>query len=522
MNGQNQNAQFEMRPLSFIRDRHKVRRINQAYVEHLANTMKQIGIKDFPIDVTPDGILFGGNHRYEAFLILGVTECWMRIYMPASLTREAVELNVATEEHLPSAFVDNAELVWWMTKQGQTQAQVAQELGWSANIVIRYSHLGKICKEAWDAVVANHLPTFQGVGKNDNECVGKSNLPSGNFTENLLRDIIPLTPGQQLELVTDLASNKIQKNRFTKLAKDYRARNEMDAWMQAQLSGTDMVGRAMAEIAKGIYDAEWQATKGPGPKLEQLVQVLRDEWERKHSVTLIHGDFYEKVQEVGDGSVDLILTDPPYNVANERVFKLAGRTDISQNFGEWDKYEHAAFIALFDDWAREFNRILVGNGSGYVFTSDHYISHLREALERAGLNFRATLVWHRKNPGTQVVKTNFKSSVEYILFFTKGESGHTFNWQGEMEMHNFIETPICGGSERLLDAKKNTLHPTQKPLAVLQHLMEISIHPGDMVFDGFMGVGSTARAARDLGRKFIGMEQDATFFEAAQRRMNDA
>ena len=67
MNGQNQNAKFKMCPLSFIRDRHKVRRINQAYVEHLANTMKQIGIKDFPIDVTPDGILFGGNHRYRHF-----------------------------------------------------------------------------------------------------------------------------------------------------------------------------------------------------------------------------------------------------------------------------------------------------------------------------------------------------------------------------------------------------------------------------------------------------------------------
>ena len=177
---------------------------------------------------------------------------------------------------------------------------------------------------------------------------------------------------------------------------------------------------------------------------------------------------------------------------------------------------------MFDTWAKEFHRILAENGSGYVFTSDHYISHLREALERAGLKFRATLVWHKKNPGTQVMKTNFRSSVEYILFFTKGESDHTFNWQGENEMHNFIETPICGGSERLLDAKKNTLHPTQKPVAVLQHLLEISSHPGDMCFDGFMGVGSTARAARDMGRKFIGIEQDATFFDAAQRRMGDA
>mgnify|MGYP003444591233 FL=1 len=104
---------------------------------------------------------------------------------------------------------------------------MADELGWSTNIVIRHSHLGKICKEAWDAVLADHLPTFQTVGKNDNETVGKSNLPTGNFTEGLLRDIIHLTPDQQLELVTDLATNKIQKGRFTKLAKDYRASGTM-------------------------------------------------------------------------------------------------------------------------------------------------------------------------------------------------------------------------------------------------------------------------------------------------------
>ncbi len=519
MNGQNQNAKFEMRPLSFIRDRHKVRRINQSYVEHLADTMKQIGIKDFPLDVTPDGILFGGNHRYEAFLLLGITECWMRIYQPESLNREAVELNVATEEHLPSAFVDNAELVWWMIKQGQTQPQIAEEMGWNLDKVKRLSVLQKIVPEAWELVV----PTFQTMGTSEDESAGTKLVPTGTFTERLLRDIVPLTADQQLELVTDLASNKIQKNRFTKLAKDYRARNDAGKWVRQQLVGTTMLDRCLAEVAKGIYDAEWQVAQKPGQKLQRLVDTAREEWERKNSVTLIHGDFYEKVRDVGDDSVDLILTDPPYNVANERVFKFEGRSDISQDFGEWDKYDPEVFIALFDTWAKEFHRILAENGSGYVFTSDRYISHLREALERAGLTFRTTLVWHKTNPGTQVVKTNFKSAVEYILFFTKGGgSGHAFNWQGENEMHNFIETPICGGSERLVDAKKETLHPTQKPLAVLKHLLEVSSHPGDLCFDGFMGVGSTARAARDMGRKFIGIEQNAAFFEAAQRRMNDA
>ena len=504
-------------PLSFIRERHLVRAINPAYVEQLASAIQRVGVKGYPLAATPDGALFGGNHRFEAFTRLGIETCWMHIYQPASIDREALELNAASEEILPMSFVDHAELVWRKLKEGMTQQQVADELGWGFDRVNRLAKLQEINSEAWEMV----SPTRTKMGESDIGKAGESFSPTGEFTERLLRDIIPLTPDQQVELVQDLASGKIQKGRFKALAQNYRARNDAADWVRQQLAGVDLLERCLGEVAKGIYDAEWQKAQGPGSKMEQLVRAARDEWERKNSVILIHGDFHDKVREIGDGSVDLILTDPPYNIARENAFKLKGRSDIDQDFGDWDKQDRAAFIAQFDAWAAGFRRILAPHGSGYVFTSDRFISHLREALERAGLKVKATLVWHKSNPGTQVVKTNFKSAVEYILFFTSGEAGHTFNWQGENEMHNCITLPLCGGAERLTDARGETLHPTQKPLALLRHLLEISSHPGDMVFDGFMGVGSTAHAARDLGRRFIGIEQEAAFFEAAQRRLAD-
>lgn len=175
---------------------------------------------------------------------------------------------------------------------------------------------------------------------------------------------------------------------------------------------------------------------------------------------------------------------------------------------------------MFETWAREWTRVLRPQSNGYVFTSDRYISHLRTALERAGLHVKATITWHKTNLGTQIVQTNFKSSIEYLLFFTKGtDGGHTFNWQGENEMHNFIETAICGGNERLVANKGKTLHPTQKPEKVLRHFMEISSNRGDTVFDGFAGVGTTGKVAKDCGRKFIGIEQDHSYFEAMRRRL---
>ncbi|MGZ6279481.1 MAG: DNA modification methylase [Ktedonobacteraceae bacterium] len=236
------------------------------------------------------------------------------------------------------------------------------------------------------------------------------------------------------------------------------------------------------------------------------------------TVDIRHGDFYAEVKTIPDSSIDLILTDPPYNRSSKRVFTFDNRKDISQDFGEWDFVQPQEFIETFDIWVCEFRRILRKGGSGYVFTSDKYLSYVRAALEQTGLNVKATLYWHKTNPGIQVVQTNYKSSVECILFFTKGD-GHTFNWQGLEHMHNGIEMPICGGNERVVNEAGDILHPTQKPVQLLKHLMQISSNPGDSVFDGFAGVGSTGAAAVELGRRFVGIEIDPVYIKAARERI---
>ncbi len=85
----------------------------------------------------------------------------------------------------------------------------------------------------------------------------------------------------------------------------------------------------------------------------------------------------------------------------------------------------------------------------------------------------------------------------------------------QKEMHNFIETPICMGAERL----KNPKHPTQKPVKVLEHIVKLASKPGDLVFDPFMGVGSTGIAALNLERRFVGVEIDEDYFNAADIRL---
>ena len=83
-------------------------------------------------------------------------------------------------------------------------------------------------------------------------------------------------------------------------------------------------------------------------------------------------------------------------------------------------------------------------------------------------------------------------------------------------MHNFIESPLCGGNERIKDPK----HPTQKPIKVLKRLLEYCTSDGDVVLDAFSGVGSTAAACVQNNRKFIGIERDLEFHRAAVRRIS--
>jgi DNA modification methylase len=536
-------SSFVMLPLEKIVSKLPVRRISISGLKRIQDSMKKVGfLENYPIVVAPLGdgtyLLVDGGHRHESAKEEGIAlvPCLIKYGMSEDeMYRLAIQSNNASVTSVPMTMVSYAEFIWARLAETDEngkpvkQVKVAKMLGWNADSVQDYASLRKIDSQAWEIVTAN----FENGSDGEENGVAASKTAIAVFSENLLRSILPLTPGQQLELIKDRANDPkaFSPGKFKNRAQAYNTRNQMNEYALPILGelGEPYTTQLTDEIYSGAYDGDWFEKDKDGnlkvkethPKLDDLIQSIRDEWEKKNSIYTVKGDFYVEVQKVGSESVDLVLTDPPYNIARDNEFELEGRSNISQDFGEWDKHMDEDFINAFSAWATQWARILKPLGSGYVFTSDSYISHLRSALGQAGLHVKATIVWHKTNPAPQVVKTNFNSSVEYILFFTKGEGGHTFNWQGENEMHNFIETPVCSGKERLVDAKGDVLHPTQKPEQVIRHFMDISSNRGNMVFDGFMGVGTTGKVAKRLGRKFTGIEQDKTFYDAAARRLAD-
>lgn len=220
-------------------------------------------------------------------------------------------------------------------------------------------------------------------------------------------------------------------------------------------------------------------------------------------------DSYDYIKYIPDDSVDLILTDPPYNLSPYSTgnIKFSWREDFNNDLAQWDKKE---FVP--SDWVEEFKRILAPTGNIFAFTSYNLLGKWHEAFDPEFNTFQF-MVWHKTNPPPKVRRAGFLNSCELIACMWN--KNHTWNFAKQSEMHNFIETPICMGAERL----KNPKHPTQKPVKVLEHIIQLASKPDDLVFDPFMGVGSTGVAALNLGREFMGVEIDKDYFVAAENRL---
>ncbi|MCD7778869.1 MAG: site-specific DNA-methyltransferase [Clostridiales bacterium] len=114
---------------------------------------------------------------------------------------------------------------------------------------------------------------------------------------------------------------------------------------------------------------------------------------------------------------------------------------------------------------------------------------------------------------SKAYKSGFLNSCEIIICMWN--KGHKWNFTKQNEIHNFFESPICMQPERLKEPK----HPAQKPVKLLKHIINIASNPDDVVFDPFMGVGSTGVACAELGRRFVGCEIDNTYYSAAKERL---
>jgi len=221
-------------------------------------------------------------------------------------------------------------------------------------------------------------------------------------------------------------------------------------------------------------------------------------------------DSFNYLKKIPDNFIDFILTDPPYNLSQYSTgnIKFNWRSDINNDLAEWDKNFDPAKVK--DD----FVRILKPTGNIFAFCSYNLIGKWHEIFDPIFDTFQF-FIWHKTNPVPKFRKAGFLNSCEMIVCMWN--KGHTWNFGEQNEMHNFFECSICMGPERL----NNPKHPTQKPIRLLRHLIKIASNEGDIVLDPFMGVGSAGVASLELNRRFIGIEIEKEYFDAAEKRLKN-
>lgn len=206
---------------------------------------------------------------------------------------------------------------------------------------------------------------------------------------------------------------------------------------------------------------------------------------------------------------DAIITDPPYNISRDNNFHTMGRAGI--DFGEWDKN--------FDltSWIKSCDPLLKKGGNIVIFNDWKNMSHIVDALEKNGFEIKDLIRWKKTNPMPRNRDRRFITDYEVAVWAVKRGAKWTFN-----RLSDTYERPeiICGITSKR--EKSNGGHPTQKPIEVMEWLIDRLTDEGDLVLDPFMGSGSTGVACINTNRKFIGIELDENYFNITKKRIEDA
>lgn len=246
-------------------------------------------------------------------------------------------------------------------------------------------------------------------------------------------------------------------------------------------------------------------------------------------------DCFKFLEQVDDGVVDLAVIDPPYNMRK----------------ADWDTFKsEKAFFDFTYSWIDALIPKLKENGSLYIFNTPYNSAFILQYLTSKGLNFQNWITWDKRD-GMGGARRRFSNGQETILFFTKGKN-HTFNY-------NEVRVPY-ESTERIEHAKKKGIlkngkrwfpnpkgrlcgevwhitserhknkvngkvqkmeHATPKPLELVERIITASSNENDLVLDCFVGIGTTAVAAKKLNRNFLCCDLEKDYVEVAKERLKE-
>ena len=235
---------------------------------------------------------------------------------------------------------------------------------------------------------------------------------------------------------------------------------------------------------------------------------------------LIHDDCFEALAGMEPESIDCIFADPPYFLSNGGTTCRGGKR-ASVNKGKWDKSlgidENHAFNRK---WLELCQRLLKPNGTIWVSGTSHVIYSVGFAMQQLGYKMLNEIVWEKPNPPPNLSCRYFTHSTETVLWAGRDrKSKHFFDYplmkeiNGGKQMKSVWRMTAPGKRE-----KEHGKHPTQKPLSLLERILQASCQPDSVVLDPFNGSGTTGVAAIRAGHRYIGVERESEYADLSVQR----
>ncbi|MCK9532628.1 MAG: site-specific DNA-methyltransferase [Gammaproteobacteria bacterium] len=217
-------------------------------------------------------------------------------------------------------------------------------------------------------------------------------------------------------------------------------------------------------------------------------EQMQDKMNKVHHIDCMLG-----LKTIQDKSIDLLLTDIPYGMdfqSNHRQIKHK-------------KIENDKDTNWFLDWAKEIDRVCKEDSHLYIFCSHHKVDFFKSEIQKYR-NVKNILIWEKNNTGMGDLFGDYAPKYEMVLFCSNGNK------------------KLCGGRDaNIIKANRtqNNLHPTEKPVDLMEYFIRKSSNENDLVLDTFAGSGSTLLGAKQTRRNFIGFEIEADYVAIANKRL---
>ena len=223
--------------------------------------------------------------------------------------------------------------------------------------------------------------------------------------------------------------------------------------------------------------------------------------------TIYNEDCLEGMKRIPDESIDVVVTDPPYKIIGGGESKSRYATSGMLNRSSGNVRNGKLFNhndKSFSTWIPEIYRVLKEATHFYVMVNDKNMHELMNACVDSGFQLVNILIWKKNN----VTPNKFyMKNCEFILLYRKGGQ----RWINDMGTKHLLE----------IDNIRNKNHPTEKPIELMETFILNSSQVGETVLDPFMGAGSTALAAKENNRQYIGFELDETYHKLSLERIEN-